>query len=90
MSLAYPCAYSHFSRNTGETHLAFGEAIKAIIDCVHPVTICNADSNSGAHGCIHSSCGCPYVDDSHIAIALKTEQGSVKSSVKSKLPFAHL
>lgn len=72
MSLAYSCAYSHFSRNSWETHLAFGEAIEAIVDCIHPVAICNADSNSGAHSCIHSSCGCPYIDDSHIAVALKT------------------
>lgn len=71
--------------------MAIGESFKAVIDCKHLVAVCNPDSNSRAHGCIHSGSRCPYIDDGYIAVALKREQGSAKSSDGHKPPsVAHL
>lgn len=56
----------------GKTHVAFGEAIKAIIDCKHLVALGDAHTHGRAHGRIHASGGRSHVDDSHIAVGLKT------------------
>lgn len=68
--------------------MAFGEAIKAIIDCKHLVAIRNPDSNSRAHGGVHPGGGGPDIDDGHIAVALKGERGGAESGDGREPPSA--
>lgn len=53
------------------THLAFGEALEAVIHSKHLVSFRDAHAHSGAHGRIHASRGRTHVHDAHIAVALQ-------------------
>lgn len=55
------------------THLAFGEALKAVIHSKHLVSFRDAHAHSGAHGRIHAGRGRTHVHDAHIAVALQVK-----------------
>lgn len=51
-------------------YLSMGEAVKAVVDGQHVVTLDDAHPDSCTHGCIHPSTGSADIYDGHIDVTL--------------------
>lgn len=58
-------------------HLSLGQAIEAVVNRQHVVTLDDAHPDGGADGSVHPSAGGADVHDGHVDVALVQRLGSV-------------
>lgn len=61
----------------GVSHLSLSQAVEAVVDGQHVVTLDDAYPDGGADGGIHPSAGGADVHDGHVDVALVQGLGSV-------------